>query len=97
MSDSTGVKVMILDREYQVGCPEEERQGLLDAARYLDDKMREMRNRSNSLGADKIAVVTALNITYDMLKLQSSQNAVGTMRDTITALSHSIDDALAEE
>ena len=53
MNDGVGVKVMILDREYQVACPDEEKEGLLSAASYLDAKMRDMRNRSHNIGAVK--------------------------------------------
>ena len=36
------VSVRLLDREYQVACPMDERSDLLDAAEYLDGKMREI-------------------------------------------------------
>ena len=40
----TRVSVRLLDREYQVACPAEERSDLLDSAEYLDTKMREVRD-----------------------------------------------------
>ncbi|MEM7209079.1 MAG: cell division protein ZapA [Pseudomonadota bacterium] len=92
-----GVKVMILDREYQLACNDEEREGLLSAARYLDEKMRDMRSRSNNIGGDKLAVVTALNIAYEMLAMQPVQSSMEKIRDRVAELSHSVDAALAEE
>ena len=97
MNESAGVKVMILDREYQVACPDEEKEGLLSAARYLDDKMREMRNRSHSIGADKLAVVTALNIAYEMLALQPAQSSLEQLRLKLVDLGQTVDSALAGE
>ena len=38
------VSVRLLDREYQVACPSEERADLLDSAEYLDAQMREVRD-----------------------------------------------------
>ncbi|MEM7294326.1 MAG: cell division protein ZapA [Pseudomonadota bacterium] len=96
MSDE-GVKLMILDREYQIACPEDEREGLQDAARFLDQKMRDMRSRSSNIGADKLAVITALNIAYEMLSLQPVQQSMDTIRERLTELTRSVDSVLAEE
>ena len=38
------VSVRILEKEYQVSCPANERTDLLDAAELLNDKMREIRD-----------------------------------------------------
>jgi len=97
MNDSTGVRVMILDREYQVACADEQKEGLLSAASYLDEKMREMRNRSLNIGTDKLAVVTALNIAYEMLALQPVQSSLEQLRLKVVDLSNSVDSALAGE
>ena len=97
MNDGTGVRVMILDREYQVACPDEQKEGLLSAASYLDEKMREMRNRSLNIGTDKLAVVTALNIAYEMLALQPVQSSLEQLRLKVVDLSNSVDSALTGE
>ncbi|MNI87443.1 Cell division protein ZapA [compost metagenome] len=39
----------------------------MSAARYLDGKMREIRSSGKVIGADRIAVMAALNITHEML------------------------------
>jgi cell division protein ZapA len=97
MNDGTGVRVMILDREYQVACPDDQKEGLLSAASYLDEKMREMRNRSLNIGTDKLAVVTALNIAYEMLALQPVQSSLEQLRLKVVDLSNSVDSALTGE
>ena len=42
MSDDrvTRVSVRVLDREYQVACPAEERSDLINPAEYIDTNMR---------------------------------------------------------
>ena len=64
----TRVSVRLLDREYQVACPAEERSDLLDSAEYLDGKMREIRDSGKVVGLDRIAVIAALNIANELIK-----------------------------
>ena len=60
MSESSSVVVHLLDKEYRVACDPGEKEDLLRAARYLDDKMREVKE-ANVIGLERIAVMTALN------------------------------------
>jgi len=72
------VTVRILERDYQIACSADEKVALLESARYLDDKMREIRGSHKVIGPDSIAVLAALNITSDYLHQQSdggSKNA----------------------
>ena len=64
----TAVQIKILDKEYQINCPPSEQEALMKSARYLDENMRTIKGRSNIHGAEKIAVMAALNITHDMLR-----------------------------
>ena len=73
MNQPNAVTVQILDKEYLIGCPPEEQQNLQSAARYLDSKMREIRRSGKVIGADRIAVMAALNITHELLHKQQSQ------------------------
>jgi cell division protein ZapA len=69
------VSVRLLDREYQVACPAEERSDLLDSAEYLDGKMREIRDSGKVVGLDRIAVIAALNLANELIK-QRKQGTV---------------------
>lgn len=70
------VSIRILEKEYQVACPTEERTDLLDAAEYLNGKMREIRDTGSVLGLDRIAVVAALNLANELLKLKKAGGEV---------------------
>ena len=73
MNDRTArVSIRILEKEYQVACPVEERTDLLDAAEYLNSKMREIRESGAVMGLDRIAVMAALNLSNELLKLKKS-------------------------
>lgn len=65
---NTAVQVKILDKEYQVNCPPSDQEALIKSARYLDENMRKIKGRGNIHGAEKIAVMAALNITHDMMR-----------------------------
>lgn len=62
------VSVRILEKEYQVACPVEERTDLLDAAEYLNSKMREIRDNGSVVGLDRVAVMAGLNLANELLK-----------------------------
>ena len=66
----TTVSVRILDKEYQVNCPEDEIDELNASARYLDAQMRGIRDSGKVLGLDRMAVMAALNIANDLLHIK---------------------------
>jgi cell division protein ZapA len=70
------VSVRLLDREYQVACPADERSDLLDSAEYLDTKMREVRDSGKVVGLDRIAVISALNLANELIKLRRTGSSV---------------------
>jgi cell division protein ZapA len=67
-SENIQVSVHILDKEYYIACKKEERDGLRASAQYLDKRMREIRQSGRIIGADRIAVIAALNITHELLE-----------------------------
>jgi cell division protein ZapA len=71
----TTVSVKILEKEYQVNCPEEEIDELAASARYLDAQMRAIRDSGKVLGLDRMAVMAALNISHDLLRMRGAQSA----------------------
>jgi cell division protein ZapA len=62
------IKVQILGKEYPISCPPEEQHDLLVAARYLDEKMRQIRGAGRVIGTERIAVMAALNIAHELLQ-----------------------------
>ncbi len=67
-ADSSRVSVRILDKDYFVACPKEERSDLIDSAAFLNTRMKEIRDTGKVVGADRIAVMAALNIANEMLR-----------------------------
>jgi cell division protein ZapA len=97
MSDDriSRVNVRLLDRQYEVACPAEERSDLLDSAEYLDAKMREVRDTGKVVGLDRIAVISALNIANELIKLkQHGSGLEGDIGSRLKTLRERVESAL---
>ena len=70
-TSAAAISVSILGKDFMVACTEEERPGLIAAAKYLDSKMEEIHNTGRVLGAERCAVIAALNITHELLQCQN--------------------------
>lgn len=97
MTQPNTVTVHILDKEYCITCPPEERSNLEGAASYLDRKMREIRSSGKVIGADRIAVMAALNITHELLHKHERLDAeANSAREHVRTLLERVDSALAD-
>ncbi|WP_066017071.1 cell division protein ZapA [Endozoicomonas atrinae] len=97
MTDKSSVtSVHILDKEYRVACPRDNQDALHTAARYLNEKMHEIRSTGKVVGIERIAVMAALNISYELM--QSRRQNEDEKQDTqehIDQLLGKLDQALA--
>ena len=64
------VTVRIMGREYTVACPPDEHEALVASADFLNERMTAIRRRGKALGAERIAVMTALNVARELLALR---------------------------
>lgn len=65
------VSVRILEKEFLIACPQEERSALLDSAELLNQRMREIRESGKVIGYDRIAVMAALNLANELLRAET--------------------------
>jgi cell division protein ZapA len=95
-NQANAIAIQILDKEYMVACPEDERDELLDSARFLDERMRETRDAGKVLGTERMAVMTALNIVHELLQHRLEKDTVNQgLNDSISSLSNKIEAALS--
>lgn len=91
------VSVRILDKEYQVACPLDERTDLLDSAEILNTKMREIRDSGRIVGLDRIAVMAALNMANDLIHAKArDQELEGGISSRLKMISDRVDHVLSE-
>lgn len=98
-SEEKGTKVRILDKEYRISCSSDAEPALYEAASYLDGQMRQIRHSGRVIGAERIAIMAALNLSHELLALKqkTSDEDVEVLRDRLQALQQKIDDAISDE
>ncbi|TDG15564.1 cell division protein ZapA [Seongchinamella unica] len=96
MNQPNTVTVKILDKDYQVACPEEQESDLVVSAKYLDKQMRSIRETGKVIGLERIAVMAALNISYELLQASehSGSEAPAPEASAVEGLNRKLDDAL---
>ena len=100
MSDNKveALDVTILDREFRVACPEDERAELLETVSYLDKKMREVRDTGKVATVERIAIMAALNITHELLTTRLGTGFdMGEFKRRMGSMQATIDATLAEQ
>ena len=89
------VNVKILEKEYQISCPADERKDLVDSAELLNARMREIRDSGKVVGLDRIAVMAALNMANDLIKAQGHGEVLEThAKDRIRTMCERVESAL---
>ena len=94
MTNIPTISVSLLDKEYQIACPPNEQEQLLKAGRQLDKRLREIRDSGSIVGLERIAIMAALNLSYELL--QSSESSASSSLDLnqIQTLSDRVDRVL---
>jgi cell division protein ZapA len=90
--------VNILDREFRVACPDDERGELLDAVKYLDLKMREIRDAGKIASVERIAIMAALNIAHELLTTRVGGGFdLAELKRRMQGMQATIDEALVDQ
>jgi cell division protein ZapA len=95
MTTNAKIKIKILEKEYDIACPQEERTELLDSAELLNEQMRSIRDSGKVIGLDRIAVMSALNLAHEVVKMKNSLGVLDEDKDAeVTARLRSIRDRI---
>ena len=98
MSDNiTPVKVTILNNDYLIGCKEDEKEELMLSVDFLNNKIAEQNSKVKSSGNENTAVLVALNIANEHLKLKKKNIISSKVLDQrVTQIQAKIDAALSK-
>jgi cell division protein ZapA len=97
-SVSEPVALRLIDREFLIACSPEEREGLLEAASFLDRKMRELRANARAPSFERLAVLAAISVTHEFLTLRKQHDGQEQrLSDGLAALRQKLDAALDSE
>lgn len=92
---SEPVALRLIDREFLIACAPEERDGLLEAAGFLDRKMRELRANARAPSFERLAVLTAISVAHELLILRKRHDGQEQrLSDGLAALRSRLDAAL---
>ncbi len=89
------VNLMILGKEYRVACEEDDQESLIQSAHQLDAQMRKMRDSGKINGAERVAVMAALNLAHElqMLKIQNEALKAG-LNEGLVKMNNKIENVL---
>jgi cell division protein ZapA len=88
--------VSLLGRSYKFACRESERAALLDAVAFLDRRMRDIRDAGKVAGAERIAIMAALNIAHDLRAAGGEPPATTSAGDSARPVPPPFDDTDAQ-
>lgn len=89
------ITVNILDKEFRIACPPDEREALLMSARYLNEKMREVRDTGKVVGLDRVSIMAGLNITHELLQQKTRADQLdGVVSPRLASLQHRMEQLL---
>ena len=89
-----GVKVVIMDREFIVACKKSEKEDLLEAAAHLDKQLRVVQAQSKVVGVEHCAVITALNLSNELLQLRRNSNPSSDLSARLQNLTERVEQAV---
>ena len=61
------ISVKVAGTEYQLYCPKDEQRGLLNAADYLNKKVRKIKRQAKFLSMEKASVLAGLEVANELL------------------------------
>ena len=87
--------IELLGKLYPVRCSESELKSLQQAAAFLNQKMSEVKESGKAINPERIAIITALNITHQYLQLdQQKSGLVSRINQRITQMQDKLDTAI---
>ena len=72
------ISLKIAGIDYQLYCPEEEQEALLNAAEYLNKKIKKLKRQTKFLSVEKVALLAGLEITNEMMNESNKESSSNT-------------------
>lgn len=87
--------IKILSRDLRVTCPEGEREALLSAVSYLNQKMTEISDSGKIVNIERISIMAAINIANELLTIKYGPGVdPAELKRRISAMQTTIDQEL---
>jgi cell division protein ZapA len=96
MNKAEPLTIKIMDKEYRIACPEEEKDNLRASAALLNEKLDEIKQAGSVIGTERIAIMAALNLSHEILHSQSLVVEHGDLNQRIDELSERISTSMRD-
>jgi cell division protein ZapA len=80
------IEVQILQQSYVLTCPDGQEERLLEAVRRVDTAMTRIRDSWKVRSRERVAVLAALNMAFDVLDREAQQAAMATAQAEMQSL-----------
>ena len=91
---TNSVQIRIADADYFVSCSEDQREGLQEAAQYLDDRIRAIRQSDRTMTVESSAIIVALNLVDELYTIRDQYSMQENTSARVHGLSEKIDELL---
>ncbi|MEC7885869.1 MAG: cell division protein ZapA [Pseudomonadota bacterium] len=89
------VSVKILNQQYDITCQIDEQEKLIRSAKLLNEKMQDVKKDGKTVGLDRVAIISALNISGDAVSLNEMSQEISTsIKNRIDYLKNKIDEVI---
>ena len=96
MNKAEPLTVKIMEKEYRIACPEEEKDNLKASADLLNEKLNEIKQQGSVIGTERIAIMAALNMSHEILHNQAIGEEHDDLNERIDNLSERISDSMRD-
>ena len=96
MDNQDSLTIKVLEKEYRVACPPEEKESLTASASILNEKLMQIKSKGSVISTERIAVMAALNMSHEILNGQALVGEHAELNDRIDSLSERIDNTMRE-
>lgn len=94
MNNEKVLVIHIMGKEFNINCPDEEREEILQAAEFLNKKIQDIKNEGKIVDSDRVVIAAALGISHELLTLHRSngfdiediRRRISNMREKINAV-----------
>jgi len=107
MSKAEPLTIKIMEKEYRIACPEEEKDNLKASADLLNERLGDIKKQGSVIvgdikkqgsviGTERIAIMAALNMSHEILHSQSTVAEHGDLNQRIEELSERITNSMRD-
>lgn len=94
MDNQDSLTIKVLEKEYRVACPPEEKESLTASANMLNEKLMQIKDKGSVISTERIAVMAALNMSHEILNGQTLVGEHTELNERIDSLSEKIDNTM---